>query len=85
MSASAKGYGQPSEKDWAFAARGGVSTHGYTYRGSEDVDAVAWSYENSGGATHAVGIKLGHELGLYDMSGNVWEWCFDVYSGLNRV
>jgi formylglycine-generating enzyme required for sulfatase activity len=85
VQASAKGYRLPSEKEWEFAARGGVSTHGYTYSGSNNVDAVAWYYDNSGGATHVVGTKLANELGLFDLSGNAWEWCFDAYSGSRRV
>jgi formylglycine-generating enzyme required for sulfatase activity len=85
VSASAKGYRLPSEKEWEFAARGGVLTRGYTYSGSNDINAVAWYQSNSGGATHAVGTKLGNELGLFDLSGNAWEWCFDVYSLTSRL
>jgi hypothetical protein len=85
VQASAKGYRLPSEKEWEFAARGGVSTHGYTYSGSNEVDAVAWHDGNSGGTIHTVGTKLGNELGLFDLSGNAWEWCFDVVSGSGVV
>ena len=85
VQASANGYRLPSEKEWEFAARGGVSTHGYTYSGSNEVDAVAWHDGNSGGTIHTVGTKLGNELGLFDLSGNAWEWCFDVVSGTSRV
>jgi formylglycine-generating enzyme required for sulfatase activity len=80
VSPSAKGYRLPSEKEWEFAARGGIATHGYTYSGSNDIDTVAWYDGNSGGGIHVVGTKAGNELGLFDMSGNAAEWCFDLYS-----
>jgi len=81
------GYRLPSDAEWVYAARGGALTHGYLYSGSADVNAVAWYNGNSGEATHVVGTKQGNELGLYDMSGNAWEWCFDAISiyGPNRV
>jgi formylglycine-generating enzyme required for sulfatase activity len=70
----------PTEAEWEFAARGGNLSHGYTYSGSNTIGDVAWYTSNSGNRTNAVGTKLPNELGLYDMSGNVWEWCADWYS-----
>ncbi len=82
---SAIGYRLPRESEWEYAARGGLQTHGYTYSGSNNIDEVAWYGNNDPYGTKAVGIKLPNELGLYDMSGNVWEWCWDIYSGSGRV
>lgn len=66
----------PTEAEWEYAARGGSSTHGYKYAGSDSLDLVAW-YNNFDEASHLVGYKAPNELGLYDMSGNVSEWCSD--------
>ena len=69
----------PTEAQWEFAARGGNSSRGYKYAGSNDLSEVAWFGDNWGGETHSVAQKKPNELGLYDMSGNVWEWCNDWY------
>jgi formylglycine-generating enzyme required for sulfatase activity len=70
----------PTEAEWEFAARGGNSSQGYTYSGSNTIGDVAWYTSNSSSKTHPVATKQANELGLYDMSGNVWEWCQDWYS-----
>ena len=67
----------PTEAEWEFAARGGNKTHGYPYAGSENIEEVAWCGENSNSMTHPVGQKMPNELGLFDMTGNVREWCLD--------
>ena len=69
----------PTEAQWEYAARGGKSSGGYRYSGGNDIGAVAWYDGNSGNKTHPVGGKQANELGLYDMSGNVLEWCSDWY------
>ncbi|MBQ6422306.1 MAG: formylglycine-generating enzyme family protein [Prevotella sp.] len=69
----------PTEAQWEYAARGGSKSRGYKYSGSNDVGSVAWYYDNSSSTTHPVKTKSPNELGLYDMSGNVWEWCQDWY------
>ncbi|MCD7935263.1 MAG: formylglycine-generating enzyme family protein [Tannerellaceae bacterium] len=77
----------PTETEWEYAARGGNRSKGYKYSGSNKVDEVAWYIENyekskygNRGTTHPVGMKKPNELGIYDMSGNVWEWCDDWYT-----
>jgi formylglycine-generating enzyme required for sulfatase activity len=74
-----KNYRLPSEAEWEFAARGGNKSNGYVYSGSNNIDEVAWHSNNSAKRTHPVGVKIPNELGLYDMSGNVLEWCRDWY------
>jgi sulfatase modifying factor 1 len=74
-----KKYRLPTEAEWEYAARGGNQSRGYEYSGSDEQGAVAWGHLNSGRETHPVGQKQPNELGLYDMSGNVEEWCSDWY------
>ncbi|HPE70476.1 MAG TPA: formylglycine-generating enzyme family protein, partial [Thermotogota bacterium] len=75
-----EGYRLPTEAEWEYAARGGHKSEGdYKYAGSNDLDRVGWYGNNSGNKTHPVGQKDPNELGLYDMSGNVLEWCHDGY------
>lgn len=69
----------PTEAEWEYAARGGSKSRGYKYSGSNTLEDVAWNNENSNSTTHAVKSKKPNELGLYDMSGNVCEWCHDWY------
>lgn len=74
-----KAFRLPTEAEWEYAARGGNKSQGYKYAGSNNLDVVAWYNENSGFTTHPVATKTSNELGLFDMSGNVWEWCQDWY------
>lgn len=69
----------PTEAQWEYAARGGNKSHHYRYSGSNAVDEVAWHKENANGTLHPVGGRQPNELGLFDMSGNLWEWCLDTY------
>lgn len=69
----------PTEAEWEYAARGGSQSKGYLYSGSNNIEDVAWYESNSDSKTHPVKTKQPNELGLYDMSGNVWEWCSDLY------
>ncbi len=69
----------PTEAQWEYAARGGCSSRHYKYSGSDSINAVAWNGDNSRHSTHAVRGLQPNELGIYDMSGNVFEWCADWY------
>ena len=78
-----KKYRLPTESEWEYAARGGRYSRGYKFSGSDNIDDVAWYRRNSKKTPHPVGRKDPNELGIYDMSGNVLEWCQDWYGSYN--
>ena len=81
---SSKQYRLPTEAEWEFACRGGVRSAHYKYSGSDTADDVAWMKGNSDLRTHIIGTKLPNELGIYDMSGNVYEWCSDFFGAYSK-
>jgi formylglycine-generating enzyme required for sulfatase activity len=84
FNSTANGYRLPTEVEWEWAARGGKKSKGCIYAGSNDLNAVGWYEKNSGGTAHPVGDKAANELGLYDMSGGVLEWCWDLDGSSRR-
>lgn len=79
MDLNASGYRLPTEAEWEYAAKGGKKSKSYKYSGSNDLERVAWNNIFSSN-THYVAAKSSNDLRLYDMSGNVWEWCWDWYN-----
>lgn len=87
-SLTGENFSLPTEAEWEYAARGGNKSQGYKYSGSNDIDRVAWYEDNSGDKNHPVKQKQANELGIYDMTGNVYEWCsdwFDDYSSSSQT
>jgi formylglycine-generating enzyme required for sulfatase activity len=77
--ATGKSYRLPTEAEWEFAARGGTRSMEYKFSGSDDSDSAGWTVDNAQGRTHPVGMKKPNEAGIFDMTGNVAEWCSDWY------
>ena len=82
---NANGYRLPTESEWEYAARGGNKSRGFTFSGSNNIDDVAWYHSNSDSKTQPVGTKRANELGIHDMSGNVWECCWDWHDEYTRT
>lgn len=75
----------PAEDEWEYAARGGSKSAGYKFSGGDAIGKVGWYSKNSESHAHPVATKAANELGIYDMSGNVWEWCEDPYEGIESL
>ncbi|MDE7357071.1 MAG: formylglycine-generating enzyme family protein, partial [Bacteroidales bacterium] len=82
--ATGRKYVLPTEAQWEYAARGGNKSQHFKYAGSNNINDVAWYKINSNSKTHSIGGKKANELGIYDMSGNVWEWCSDWYASYDE-
>ncbi len=79
------GFRLPTEAEWEFAANGGIKNSQTKFSGSNQIDEVAWHYENASGEPKPVGLKLPNVLGIFDMSGSVWEWCWDKHIGFENI